>query len=65
MEFGFPCIFSALPRYQCKGISLYNVGLFIRTTAISFVAFAAFYIIVYRLTSGVYYRIVSNADTHE
>ena len=30
-----------------------------------FVVFAAFYAIVYRLTSGVYYRIVSNADTRD
>ena len=60
LVFAFPMIRRVLMLF-----SLYNVGLFIRTTAISFVAFAAFYIIVYRLTSGVYYRIVSNADAHE
>ena len=43
--------------------SLYNVGLFIRTTVISFVAFALFYALIYRLTSGVYYRIVSGAES--
>ena len=58
--FAFPMIRKMLTLF-----SLYNVGLFIRTTVISFVVFAAFYAIVYRLTSGVYYRIVSNADTHE
>ena len=60
LVFAFPMIRRVLMLF-----SLYNVSLFIRTTAISFVAFAAFYIIVYRLTSGVYYRIVSNADAHE
>ena len=60
LVFAFPMIRRVLTLF-----SLYNVGLFIRTTAISFVAFAAFYIIVYRLTSGVYYRIVSNADARE
>ena len=60
LVFAFPMIRRVLMLF-----SLYNVSLFIRTTAISFVAFAAFYIVVYRLTSGVYYRIVSNADAHE
>ena len=58
--FAFPMIRKMLTLF-----SLYNVGLFIRTTVVSFVVFAAFYAVVYRLTSGVYYRIVSNADTHE
>ena len=58
--FAFPMIRKMLTLF-----SLYNVGLFIRTTVISFVVFAAFYAVVYRLTSGVYYRIVSNADTHD
>ena len=60
LVFAFPMIRKMLTLF-----SLYNVGLFIRTTVISFVVFAAFYAIVYRLTSGVYYRIVSNADTHD
>jgi putative ABC transport system permease protein len=38
------------------------IGLFIRTTLISFAVFAAFYWIVYRITSGVYYRIISGKE---
>ncbi len=60
LVFVFPMIRKMLTLF-----SLYNVGLFIRTTVISFVVFAVFYAVVYRLTSGVYYRIVSNADTRE
>ena len=56
--FAFPMI-----RRMLTLFSLYNVNLFIRTTAISFVAFAVFYAVIYRLTSGVYYRIVSSAET--
>ena len=56
--FAFPMI-----RRMLTLFSLYNVSLFIRTTAISFVAFAVFYAVIYRLTSGVYYRIVSSAET--
>ena len=56
--FAFPMIRRVLTLF-----SLYNVGLFIRTTVISFVAFALFYALIYRLTSGVYYRIVSGAES--
>ena len=56
--FAFPMI-----RRMLTLFSLYNVSLFIRTTVISFVAFAVFYAVIYRLTSGVYYRIVSSAET--
>lgn len=52
--FAFPMIRRVLTLF-----SLYNVGLFVKTTLISFIVFAAFYLFVYRLTSGVYYRIVS------
>ena len=52
--FAFPMI-----RRMLMLFSLYNVGLFVRTTLISFAVFAAFYGVVYRLTSGAYYRIVS------
>ena len=55
--FAFPMIRRVLMLF-----SLYNVGLFVRTTMISFAVFAAFYAVVYRLTSGVYYRIVSGAS---
>ena len=54
LTFAFPMIRRVLTLF-----GLYNVGLFIRTTLVSFAVFAAFYWIVYRLTSGVYYRIVS------
>ena len=57
--FAFPMI-----RRMLTLFSLYNVGLFIRTTVISFVVFAIFYAAIYRLTSGVYYRIVSGAEIH-
>ena len=60
LVFAFPMI-----RKMLMLFNLYNVSLFMRTTAVSFVAFAIFYAVVYRLTSGVYYRIVSNADTHD
>lgn len=56
LAFAFPMIRKLLTLF-----SLYNVGLFARTTLISFAVFAAFYAVVYRLTSGVYYRIVSGA----
>ena len=56
--FAFPMI-----RRMLTLLNLNNVGLFIRTTVISFVAFAVFYAVIYRLTSGVYYRIVSSAET--
>ena len=55
--FAFPMI-----RRMLTLLNLCNVGLFIRTTVISFVAFAVFYAVIYRLTSGVYYRIVSGAE---
>ena len=57
LVFAFPMIRRVLTLF-----SLYNVGLFIRTTLISFAAFAVFYAVIYRLTSGVYYRIVSGAE---
>ena len=56
--FAFPMI-----RRMLTLLNLNNVGLFIRTTVISFIAFAVFYAVIYRLTSGVYYRIVSSAET--
>ena len=54
LAFAFPMIRRLLTLF-----SLYNVGLFACTTLISFAVFAVFYWIVYRMTSGVYYRIVS------
>lgn len=58
--FAFPMIRRLLTLF-----SLYNVDLFARTTLISFVVFTAFYAIVYRLTSGVYYRIVSSTTIED
>ena len=58
--FAFPMIRRLLTLF-----SLYNVGLFVRTTLISFAVFTAFYAIVYRLTSGVYYRIVSKTGIED
>jgi len=60
LAFAFPMIRRLLTLF-----SLYNVGLFTRTTLISFAVFAAFYWIVYRMTSGVYYRIVSRTGMNE
>ncbi len=56
LAFAFPMIRRVLTLF-----SLYNAGLFVRTTLVSFAVFAAFYWVVYRLTSGVYCRIVSGA----
>ena len=58
LAFAFPMI-----RKMLLLFGLTNIGLFIRTTLLSFAVFAAFYWIVYRLTSGVYYRIVSGRES--
>ena len=60
LVFAFPMI-----RRVLKLFSLYDTALFVRTTLISFAVFALFYGVVYRLTSGVYYRIVSKSGTGE
>ncbi len=57
LAFAFPMIRRVLTLF-----SLYNVGLFVRTTLVSFAVFAVFYWAVYRLTSGVYCRIVGGAE---
>ena len=51
--FAFPMIKKILELFH-----LYNTGLFLLTTALSFAVFALFYIIVYRLTAGAYMSIV-------
>ncbi len=56
LTFAFPMIRRLLTLF-----SLYNVGLFARTTLVSFAAFSALYALVYLLTSREYYRIVSGA----
>lgn len=40
-------------------VGLTNVGLFAGVTVVCFVAFALFYVLIYRLTSRSYFRIVS------
>lgn len=57
MVFAFPMIRKLLTLF-----AFYNVKLFVFTTLGSFVVFAVFYALVYRLTSNVYYRIVSAED---
>ena len=54
LAFAFPMIRRLLVLF-----SLYNVGLFVTTTLVSFGAFALLYTIVYRLTAKAYYNIVS------
>lgn len=56
MAFAFPII-----RKLLLAFNLDNVLLFATTTGISFVVFAIFYTIVYRITSNAYYNIVSGA----
>ncbi len=56
LAFAFPMIRRLLMLF-----GLFNVGLFVITTLISFGVFALFYGVVYRLTSNAYYAIVSDA----
>ncbi len=56
LAFAFPMIRKLLFLF-----SLDNVGLFALTTLISFIIFALFYVLVYRITSNAYYNIVSGA----
>ena len=54
LAFAFPIISRLLLLFNMT-----NVSLFLMTTAVSVVVFAVFYTIVYRITSGIYYSIVS------
>lgn len=54
--FAFPIIEKLLLIFN-----LQNKNLFIATTLVSFLIFAAFYVVVYRITSNAYYRIVSHS----
>lgn len=54
LTFAFPIIHKLLMLFN-----LYNVKLFAFTTILSFVIFALFYTLVYRITSNAYYTIVS------
>ena len=54
--FAFPMV-----RLILLLFNLNNVGLFMETTLISFLAFAGLYLAVYKLTANVYYKIVSGS----
>ena len=56
LAFAFPIIEKLLLLFN-----LNNHLLFICTTLVSFLVFALFYIIVYRITANAYYKIVSDA----
>lgn len=56
LAFTFPLIKKLLMLF-----SLTNIGLLIGVTVACYLIFALFYVIVYRLTSGAYYSIVSGA----
>ena len=54
--FAFPMV-----RLILLLFNLNNVGLFMKTTLISFLVFAGLYLAVYKLTANVYYKIVSGS----
>ncbi len=56
LAFAYPMIAKLLMLF-----GIYNKGLFMTTTLISFAVFAAFYIVIYKVTSNTYYNIVSEA----
>ncbi len=56
LTFSFPMV-----RYLLMLFNLRNVRIFALTSAVCFAVFVLLYLIVYRLTSNVYYRIVSGA----
>lgn len=56
LTFSFPMV-----RYMLMLFNLRNVRVFALTNAVCFLAFVLLYLIVYRLTSSVYYRIVCGA----
>ena len=57
LTFAFPFIAKIMTLFN-----LDNVSLLIGTTVVSFIIFALFYMLVYRLTSNAYYSIVSRND---
>jgi len=56
LAFAFPMI-----RKMLLLFNLNNLPLLILTTAVSILAFSAFYAVVYRITSNAYFAIVSDA----
>ena len=57
LAFAFPMINKLLLLFN-----LNNLGLFLATAGISIAVFVLFYVIVYRITSNAYHKIVSGAD---
>ena len=57
LAFAFPFI-----RKMLLLFNLNNTGLLVGTTAVSFLLFAALYILVYRVTSNTYYSLVSSGE---
>ena len=55
LTFAFPFVHKMLLLFN-----LMNAKLLIATTAITFLIFAAFYMLVYRITSNAYYKIVAD-----
>ncbi|MCH5333067.1 MAG: ABC transporter permease [Agathobacter sp.] len=60
LAFAFPIIEKLLLLFN-----LHNHTLFVCTTIGSFLVFALFYVVVYRITAGAYYQIVSGAKDRE
>ena len=56
LAFAFPMLHKILVLFNLK-----DLGVLILTTILSFLVFAVFYMVVYRITSGAYYAIVSGA----
>lgn len=60
LAFAFPALWKMLQLFQ-----LFNKGLVILVTASVFAVFAFFYVIVYKMTSNTYYKIVSNKTENQ
>lgn len=56
LAFAFPMLSTVL-----KGFCLTNTALFLRCTVLTFAAFAAVYLVVYIITSRVYYKTISTS----
>ncbi|HIY27423.1 MAG TPA: ABC transporter permease, partial [Firmicutes bacterium] len=60
LAFAFPLIYRLLILF-----SLTNLHLLILVTVCAYLVFALFYVLVYRITSGAYYHIVSGTSKEE
>ncbi len=56
LAFAFPMLYKILMLFNLR-----NTNILIVTTLLSFLVFALFYMVVYRITSGAYFAIVSGA----